>query len=147
MVIGSYTSNLTENRRVAIPKRFREEIGEKFIVAKWYENCLVLVSAESWQELLNKLTGKSEIITASVRDTDRFIMGSAYELDADSQGRVVLPVPLVKYAGLTQEVLFIGLGDRIEIWDKGKWFKREEFISDHASELVERLAKDANAKK
>jgi MraZ protein len=140
MLIGTFSSNLTTGRRLAIPAKFREEIGGNFIVAKWYERCLVLVSNTGWEGLLNKLTGRSQIVTAPVRDTDRFIMGSAYELAADGQGRVVLPEALVDYAKLEGEVLFMGLGDRVEIWDKGLWLKREEYISENAAKMLEELA-------
>lgn len=140
MIIGTYSSNLTSGRRVAVPKKFREKVGGEFVIAKWYEGCLVMVSRSKWGELMNKLTGKSEIVTAPVRDTDRFILGSAFELAVDEQGRAVLPNSLVEYAGLGAEVLFIGLGDRVEIWDKRSWEKREVYIAEHAAELIEKLA-------
>ncbi|OGC69539.1 division/cell wall cluster transcriptional repressor MraZ [candidate division WWE3 bacterium RIFOXYC1_FULL_39_7] len=142
MLIGTYNSNLTSGKRVAIPAKFRAEIGEKMVIARWYEKCLVMVSETAWGELLQKITGKSEFVTAPVRDTDRFIMGSAYEFSVDAQGRVVLPETLLKYAGLTSEVLFIGLSDRVEIWDKVEWEKREQYIAEHADELMEKVANE-----
>ncbi len=146
MIIGNFESKLTENRRVAIPKKFRREIGNKFVVARWYENCLVLIGHNKWNELVARLTGKSEILTAPVRDTDRFILGSAFELEADAQGRVLLPENLVNYAGLSHEVLFIGLGDRVEIWDKMAWQKRESYVAVNAAKMVEKIASDKRLK-
>ena len=140
MLIGQYTSVLAAKRRVAVPKKFREELGKKLIVARWYEGCLVIISEENWQALLTKLTGKAEVIVASVRDTDRFILGSAYETEPDGQGRVVLPEMLVTYAKLGKEVVFIGLGDRVEIWDSEAWQQREAFVSEKAAELIEEYA-------
>ncbi len=142
MVIGNFASKLTENRRIAIPKAFRREIGDKFIVARWYENCLVLIGQDKWNELVSRLTGKSSILTAPVRDTDRFILGSAYELETDAQGRMLLPESLVEFAGLTHEVVFIGLGDRIEIWDKGAWQKREAYVAQNAAQMLEKIASE-----
>ncbi len=142
MVIGNFETKLTENRRIAIPKKFRQEVGDKIVVARWYENCLVLIGGDRWGELINRLTGKSEILTAPVRDTDRFILGSAFELETDAQGRVLLPENLVEYAGLTHEVLFIGLGDRVEIWDKAAWLKRESYVAANAAKMVEKIASD-----
>ncbi len=147
MFIGQYEAVLGEKNRIAIPKKFRNELGEKFIIAKWYEGCLVLVSGKYWSALLEKLRGRSKIITLPVRDTDRFILGSAYEVEPDSQGRVVLPEKLVKYASLKNEVSFLGLGDRIEIWDKVLWEKREKFISENAEKLVEKLAQISDGQK
>lgn len=140
MIIGTYTSNISPARRVAVPKKFRQEMPGNFVVTRWYENCLVLVSAASWQDLMKKVSTPSLLATGPVRDTDRFIMGSAYEVEVDRQGRVVLPQQLTDYAGLKDEVLFIGLGDRVEIWDRKEWKKREEYVASHASELLETIA-------
>jgi transcriptional regulator MraZ len=142
MIIGQYETQISEKRRIAIPKKLRDFLGQKMIIAKWYEECLVLVSNKSWNALLNRLTGKSQIVTSPVRDTDRFILGSAFEVMPDTQGRVIVPAILAKYAELTGEVLFIGLGDRVEIWSKEKWIKREEYVAGHAAEFVEKLGED-----
>ncbi|MEK7112741.1 MAG: cell division/cell wall cluster transcriptional repressor MraZ [Patescibacteria group bacterium] len=142
MLLGTYRGNISPKRRVAIPASFRKELGDKFIVTKWYEICLVLVSTGNWNALLDRLKGESNLITQGIRDTDRFILGSAYELIPDGQGRVVLPAALVSYAGLKNQASFIGLGDRVEIWDKEAWEKREEFVARKAAELIEKLANE-----
>lgn len=142
MIIGQYETRLSPKRRAAIPKKFRSQLGKEIIAAKWYEGCIVLVSKDNWQELLNRLTGKKGIITAPVRDTDRFILGSAFELETDGQGRVIIPNVLTDYAGLKDEIIFIGLGDRVEVWSKDEWRKKEDDVSGKAAELVEKLAED-----
>ena len=142
MLIGSYYANLGLKRRVAVPKKFLKELGNELIVAKWYEGCLVIVNKGHWEALLKKLTGVAETITKGVRDTDRFILGSAYEVTADFQGRVVIPASLVAYAKFGNRLVFIGLGSRVEIWDKEGWEEREKFVSEHASEFIEKLAND-----
>ena len=138
MFLGNYTSNITNGKRLAIPKKFRNILGKQFIVAKWYEKCLVVIEEEKWSELMEKLTGGQNTLTGAVRDTDRFIMGSAYEVDVDSQGRFVVPDSLMKFAGITDEVVFLGLGDRIEAWDKKEWEARESYIAENAAALLEK---------
>ena len=140
MLIGHYYTKLTEKGRSSVPKKFRQEIGNKAIIAKWYENCLVIVDPDSWNALLNKLTGKSQIITEPVRDTDRFILGSAFEIDLDSQGRFVIPKALRDYARLSEEIVFVGLGNRVELWDSNLWIEREKYIQDHAGKMIEEIA-------
>lgn len=142
MLIGQYSSKLTDKERIAIPKKFREELGEKLIVAKWYENCLVLVSLGTWQQLIKRLIGRIGLVTATVRDIDRFILGSAYEISLDSQGRFVLPEVLRKFSGIESEVTFVGLGDRVEIWPSEKWVKLEESLEEKAVASIERIAKE-----
>jgi MraZ protein len=141
MVIGQYLVKLTGKNRTALPKRFREELGNNVITAKWYENCLVIVSNKGWRVLLDKLTGKSELITEPVRDTDRFILGSAFEVVLDSQGRFVIPKILKDYANLEEEVIFVGLGDRVEVWNKNAWKEREIYVQENAAQMIEEVSK------
>jgi MraZ protein len=143
MIIGQYISNVSKSRRVAVPKQFRKELGERFVIAKWYEKCLVLVSKNNWRELHSRLSGQTRVLTTPVRDTDRFILGSAYEAKSDAQGRIVLPKPLSDYARIGAEALFLGLGDRVEIWERKEWEKRELYIATHAAGMLESIAKDA----
>ena len=140
MLLGNYSSKISPSNRIAVPNLFRKDLGNSFIVAKWYETCLVLVSNQRWEELLQRITGKSRVVTQSVRDTDRFILGSAFEISTDAQGRVVLPATLVSFAQLKDEVVFLGLGDRVEIWSKSVWEERESYIAKHAAELLEKIA-------
>lgn len=143
MLIGQYDAVLTDKGRLALPKRFREALGVRVIVAKWYEGCLVVVSSDSLNSLLNRLTAESKYITGSVRDTDRFILGSAFEVDLDKQGRFVVPKYLRDFAALSGDVVFLGLGGRVEIWDKNVWIKREEYIQKNAEGLIESIAQES----
>ncbi|OGM05266.1 hypothetical protein A2715_05240 [Candidatus Woesebacteria bacterium RIFCSPHIGHO2_01_FULL_39_32] len=141
MLIGQYSSKLTEGSRISIPKKFREELGEGMIISKWYEGSLVLVSKLYWEGLVKRLTGETRIITSPVRDIDRFIYGSAFEVDLDSQGRFVLPESLRAYANIVSEISFIGLGDRIEIWGAEKWLELERGAEEKSSLAIEKIAK------
>lgn len=142
MFLGTFTGRLSPKRRVAMPSPFRKILGENFIVAKWYERCLVIIGSDNWRAFLERLTGKAEIITQPVRDTDRFILGSAFEVSADAQGRFIIPEVLKDYAGITREIVFVGLGERIEVWNKSEWLKKENEVQEKASAMIEKLAKD-----
>src|SRR3989304_1516487 len=137
MLIGSYLGSLGEKRRVAVPRRFLAEVGEKPILAKWYEDCLILVSEEFWQRLLRRLTGETKVISLGVRDIERFILGSAFETEPDSQGRIVIPEILAKYANLNKDLVFIGLTDRIEIWPKEAWDTKSIELVKTTKEYIE----------
>ena len=146
MLLGQYKAKLTDKNRISVPKRFREELGSEMVIAKWYEKCLVLVSKANWQRLIKRLTGKTEIITSPVRDIDRFIFGSAFEIDLDSQGRFVLPESLKDYSDVKTEVFFIGLGDRVEIWPAETWTNMEKEAEKKASEAIEKLNESTKGK-
>jgi len=141
MLIGSYLGVLGEKRRVAVPKRFLEEFGEKLVIAKWYEDCLLLVSMDFWGMLLGRLTGGSKVVSLGVRDIERFILGSAFEVIADGQGRIIIPEILAEFANLNKELVFLGLGDRAEIWAKEAWGKRARIVAASTRDFIEDLAK------
>src|SRR3989339_285846 len=98
MLIGEFRNKLADGFRVAFPKKFRSEMGEKLILAQGYEGCLIAVSPQSWDQLvLDAASGP--FVSQSVRDTTRFILGSAAEVELDEQGRFVVPENLREAAG------------------------------------------------
>ena len=110
------------------------------IIARWYESCLVLVSIESWEELLKRLSGISGPITSPIRDIDRFIHGMAFKVVIDKQGRFILPELLIDYSNIKNEVVFVGLGDRVELWAAEKWKNIEEVVQEKAEKAIETVA-------
>lgn len=140
MLIGSYLSILGEKRRTAIPKKFLDELGNELVLAKWYEDCLVLVNKNFWNGLLDRLTGGSKVASLGVRDIERFILGSAFDIEPDDQGRIVVPEVLAKFAGFGNELIFIGLGDRVEVWNRETWEVKEKEVAKTSKEYIERLA-------
>ncbi len=147
MLIGQYKSKLTEKNRILVPKKIREELGDEMIIARWYEGCLVLVSSLSWQKLIKRLVGETKMIISNVREIDRFILASAFEVNLDSQGRFVLPEVLLGYSGIKEDVVFLGLGDRVEIWSLEKWLDFEKEAEKKAYLALEKIAKEEKFKK
>jgi len=142
MLIGSYLSVLGDKRRTAIPKKFLDELGSDLVLAKWYEDCLVLVKKDFWNGLLDRLTGGSKVASLGVRDIERFILGSAFDIEADEQGRIVVPEVLAKFANLGNELVFIGLGDRVEVWNRETWEIKEKEVAKTSREYIEKLANE-----
>lgn len=138
MLIGEYRVKLGEKNRAALPKKFRDEAGNDLIVAKGYEGCLILVTKEQWMGITKDML-TSPYTKEAVRDTSRFIMGSAGEVNADGQGRFVLPKNLLEYAEVGKEVVFVGLMNRIEIWDAGRWTERSDYLAKNSSLIAEKL--------
>ena len=141
MLIGSYLGNLGDKRRTAIPKKFLVELGKDLILAKWYEDCLILVSGEFWKGIKERLTEGATGLKLGVRDIERFILGSAFETEPDAQGRIIVPEILAKYANLNKDLVFVGLIDRIEIWEKQVWDKKSMELAKTTKEYIEELGK------
>ena len=142
MIIGSYLGNLSDARRVAVPKKFLKELGDNPILAMWYEDCLILVSVDFWDKLLTRLTGGKKAVDLGIRDIERFILGSAYETEPDEQGRIVIPEILSSYANLGKETVFVGLMDRVEIWTKPVWDEKSKTLAKTTKEYIENLGKN-----
>lgn len=140
MLIGEYRSKISEKGRVSIPSKYYKTTGDFIVVARWYESCLVIVGTKDWLGLLERITKKDELLVSPVRMVDRFILSSAYEAELDSQRRFVVPVKLRQYAGLKDKVVFIGLGDRIELWDEEVWRKEELRVKSQADKMLEQMA-------
>lgn len=141
MLIGQYISKLTDKDRIAVPKKVREELGEVLVLARWYERCLVLVSSDAWAKLQKRVRGEGKIITSPVRVIERFILGLAFEVRLDKQGRFVLPKPLMEYSNIKNNVVFVGLDDRCEIWAEDVWSDLEKEVEEKATKAIESIAK------
>ena len=141
MFLGTYLVSVTSGKRISIPSVFRENLGKELVLSQWYEECLVLVAKSSLNTLLTRVTGKERTIIEPVRRTEHFIFASSYEVEPDEQGRIVIPDRLVAYASLGQQVYFLGVGDRVEVWNKETWEAREKEVAEDAANYIEELAK------
>jgi MraZ protein len=139
MIIGEYQNRIGEKKRVALPKKFREELGDEIIVTRGYENCLVVVNKGMWEKIGSEVMNGS-FINSKVRDTSRFLIGSASEVTLDGQGRFVIPQPLFDHAQLEDEIVFIGLVNWIEIWSKKAWEKKLEQLQSNSSEIADEIS-------
>ena len=141
MFVGTYLVSVTSGKRISIPAIFRENLGQKLILSQWYEGCLVLTAKSSLNTLLERVTGDQKTIIEPVRKTEHFIFASSFEVEPDEQGRIVIPDRLMTYANLGSQVYFLGIGDRVEIWNKEIWEKAEAEVAKGASSYIEELAK------
>lgn len=143
MVIGEYTSKLGEKKRLSVPKKFREEMGSDLIITRGYEKSLVLVNKKMWEKVASEITHGS-FIEKTIRETSRFLVGSAAEIQTDKLGRFVVPTGLVEYAKLKKDIVFIGLVNWIEIWAKETWQEKLKYLDENGEKIADELAKIAN---
>jgi len=139
MIIGQYKSKVSLKGRVSFPKKFREEMGEKLVVTLGYEGSLIVVSAEGWRALLEGTENKP-FFFGSARDTSRFLLGGASEIELDAQGRFVIPPFLREYGKIGNEIVFLGLSKYVEVWDKNRWEEHQKYLGEHIEEIGEKLA-------
>lgn len=138
MIIGEYRSKVGDKKRVSLPKKFRDELGEEIILTRGYEDALILVNKRMWEKIAKDVVGGS-FINKNIRDTSRFLIGSAVEISIDKQGRFLIPDSLFDHAGLNKDVVFLGLINWIEVWDREKWDKRVEYLKANGDEIANEI--------
>ncbi|OGD63296.1 division/cell wall cluster transcriptional repressor MraZ [Candidatus Beckwithbacteria bacterium RBG_13_42_9] len=139
MFIGNFENNFDlEKGRTALPAKFRRNLGKKVIITAGYEGSLMLVKAEDWEKVVSQITQSSFLSNVS-RQTERFLLGSAFDVDLDTQGRFIVPLSLRQYAKLGKEIVFVGVGSRIEIWNKLAWSKQQVYLQENIAQISEKL--------
>ena len=132
---GTYTRSLDEKQRLAVPKKLREQFGKKELselyVAPGTDRSLALYSADSFAELANRFAQVSPN-RVDVRNYMRLFYARAENVPLDGQGRIRIPERLVELAGLTKDVVLLGVQDHAEIWDKQLW---DEFLGRSESDF------------
>lgn len=148
MLIGQFEGRVGAKGRAAFPKRFREELGDKLILTFGYENSLIIVSQATWKTLLEGTEGKP-FIQSEARETQRFLLGGAVPVELDSKGRFILPAFLREFAGIKEEIIFLGLDRYVEVWDKTRWMEYRKNLENRIDRISQKLIegnKDKNEK-
>ena len=137
MFMGEYSHTIDAKGRLIIPSKFREGLGEKFVVSKGFDGCLQAYDPETWKGIEEKLKELPQF-KKETRAITRFFLAGAVEAEIDKQGRILIPAKLREYAGLKKDVVLAGSGSRVEIWDSEKWGAAEpDSIDDLAENLSE----------
>ena len=139
MLLGQYQVRVDAKGRIAIPKCLRKEIGETLIVTQGYENCLVVVNQKEWEKLVGETLVKP-FSSGAGRDTRRFLLGGAFEVGLDGQGRFVIPPALRRYAGISEEIVCLGIGRYLEIWNAQRWEEYQRYLDEHIEKIAEKLS-------
>lgn len=146
MLIGEYHHNIDEKGRLIIPSKFREDIGDEFVITRGLDGCLAIYGLKEWNNIVSKLKALP-FTKKDARTFTRFFMSSASTLELDKQGRINIPSNLINYANLQKECTIIGVNDRLEIWASDKFNSLIEenitAIDDVAENLFEGLDIDA----
>lgn len=140
MLLGEYKLKLQDKKRIAFPNKLRSVIGKKFVITRGYEECAVIMSPVQWEELIkNEISGP--FVSDITRDTHRFLLASATEIELDAQGRFVLPDYICDYADIASDVVFLGLGNWVELWSKNKWSIKLKSLVKNKKIISQKLAR------
>ena len=139
MFIGEYQHTLDPKNRVIMPSKFREKLGDSFVMTKGLDNCLFIYSSEEWSIVEDKL--KSLPMTnKDARAFVRFFFAGACECELDKQGRILMPNNLKDYAKFDKELVIIGVSTRIEIWSREEWNKFNSDANISYEDVAEKMS-------
>ncbi|MCR4706228.1 MAG: division/cell wall cluster transcriptional repressor MraZ [Lachnospiraceae bacterium] len=139
MFMGEYNHTIDAKGRVIVPSKFREALGDAFVVTKGLDGCLFAYDNAEWAAFEEKLKGLP-ITNKDARQFVRFFLAGAAEAEVDKQGRILLPGSLREFAALLKDVVLIGVGSRIEIWSKERYegtasYEDMDAIAEHMADL------------
>ena len=140
MFIGEYRHTIDTKKRLALPARFRKQLGKTIVITRGLDNCLVVYPIKEWKIMSDKL-GKLPTSQVEARGFARIMLAGAMEVNLDKLGRILIPDYLKKYAHLKKSVVVCGIFNRLEIWDAQRWEtyrgKMEKDVGDLAGKLKE----------
>lgn len=139
MFTGEYNHTIDQKGRLIIPNKFRNLLGEVFVITKGIDECLEIYDKETWDKFSEKINALP-YSNKSAREFKRIFIGRASDVTPDKMGRVQLTIALRNVAGLKQDITFLGVGDHIELWDTETFKKKNNFDdSDEMSRKMEGL--------
>ena len=138
MFMGEYKHNIDTKGRLIMPAKFRDDLGERFVVTRGLDQCLFVYPETEWHILEEKIK-KLPLTKKDARAFSRFFFSGATECEVDKQGRINLPHTLTEYAGIEKACAVVGVSNRIEIWAEAAWESYMEASADTFSEIAENM--------
>jgi len=138
MFMGEFQHNIDVKGRIIVPAKFREGLGEHFVVTRGLDKCLFAYPMDEWKILEEKLK-KLPLTKKDARAFTRFFFSGAIECEIDKQGRINIPQPLRNYASLEKECVVIGVSNRIELWASDSWNEYFDDSEESFAEIAENL--------
>ncbi|WP_186577560.1 division/cell wall cluster transcriptional repressor MraZ [Aquibacillus kalidii] len=138
MFMGEFQHNIDTKGRIIVPAKFRDGLGEMFVLTRGLDRCLFAYPMNEWRLLEEKLK-KLPLTKKDARAFTRFFFSGAVECEVDKQGRINIPAPLRKYADLEKECVVIGVSNRIEFWANSEWEDYFEESEESFAEIAENM--------
>ncbi len=138
MFMGEYNHTIDSKGRLIVPARFREALGDEFVITKGLDGCLFVYAEKEWQVFEEKLRSLP-LTNKNSRQFTRFFLAGAAACEVDKQGRVLIPQVLRDFAALEKDVVLVGVASRIEIWSRQRWDECMDNYDDDMDEVAENM--------
>ena len=138
MFMGEYHHTIDDKGRIIVPAKFRQDLGDKFVITRGIENCLFAYSYNKWNKIVEQLN-KLPFTKKDARNFSRFFLSGATVVEFDKQGRINISSPLIDYANINKDCVIVGVGDRLEVWSQENWDKFFNDNQENMSDIAENL--------
>lgn len=141
MFMGEYNHTIDAKGRLIVPSKFREQLGDEFVITKGLDGCLFVYSQEEWKRVEQSFNNNQDkAASKDARKFMRFFFAGACSCEVDKQGRILIPTNLREYAGIEKDVVSVGVLSRVEIWSKDRWQDNGDYedmdeVAEHMAEL------------
>ncbi len=140
MLVGQYSHSIDDKNRLSLPAKFRQEMGKKVVITPGLDSCLFIFTVKQWEKISERLSvSENSMLQADNRGFNRYLLGGAVEVEVDAVGRMLLSPHLRERGKLTSKVVFIGVRDRVELWDEATWNSYRAAVESKADALAEKL--------
>lgn len=136
MFMGEHNHTIDAKGRIIVPAKFREALGEEFVVTLGLDGCLFVYPNDEWQSFISQL--KTLPGSKDARQMQRYFLAGATTCEVDKQGRILIPSKLREQAGLNKDVVFVGVLSKIELWSKERWESNNNY--DNMDEIAEHMS-------
>ncbi len=143
MFLGNYEHSIDSKGRLAVPVRFREELGQTFYVTRWLDKCLTLYSPPEFERIAAQISNLS-MADPTTRNLRRIFFSEASQVEVDKQGRINIPARLRQFADMGEaeaQVIVVGQNTYIEIWAADLWEKVQNDVEENVGSIADQLAK------
>ena len=136
---GHFEYSLDAKNRLTIPAKFRASFSDGLVLAKWLDPCVAIFTPEGFDNFQDSFLPDMHPLSADRRKLTRFFSGGSFDVELDSAGRVTLNGELLKHAGIAKDVVVIGSGDHLEVWDGPSYAADQTDLPDQVAQIAESL--------
>ena len=136
---GTFDHTLDAKNRLTVPSKFRATLSDGVVIAKGVEHCAAIWIPAEYEAYVDGALGELNPMTAQARQLERFFSANAFETELDAAGRIMIPPPVMEWAGLRKDVVVTGVRRWLELWDRETWTGVSEQLSAEVPTLTEAL--------
>ena len=136
MFMGEYNHSVDSKGRIIVPSKFRDELGQQFVVTLGLDGCLFMYPNDEWAEFISQLKGLPG--SREARQLQRYFLAGAATCEMDKQGRILIPSKLREHTAVEKEVVFVGVLNKVEVWSKERWEANNSY--ENMDDIAEHMA-------